>query len=57
MKKQTKKLALSRETVRSLELKSVAGGDSDIGCIIQTWGCPTGDCTEFCPSNRVACKQ
>lgn len=57
MKKQAKKLVLGKETVRSLELGRVAGGESDFGCILPTWGCPTGGCTEYCPSNRVACKQ
>lgn len=56
-KKRLKKLKLVKETVGNLELKHVAGGESDFTCIIPTWGCPTGDCTEYCPSNRVVCKR
>ena len=60
MKKTPKKLVLAKETLGSLELKHVAGGETDWTCVYSnnhTCGCPTGDCTQYCPSNRVVCKQ
>ena len=56
MKKQAKKLVLAKETVRNLELRRVTGGETDFTCPINTFGCPTGDCTATSPSARVVCR-
>jgi len=57
MKKQIKKLVLAKETVRSLDLEHVTGGETDLTCPVYTLGCPTGDCTATSPSARVICKK
>jgi len=57
MKKQVKKLVLAKETVRSLDLGHVTGGETDLTCPVYTLGCPTGDCTATSPSARVICKK
>ncbi|HTG32574.1 MAG TPA: hypothetical protein VLB76_06545 [Thermoanaerobaculia bacterium] len=57
MKKQMKKLVLVKETVQSLDLGRVTGGETDLTCPVNTLGCPSGDCTATSPSARVICKR
>lgn len=57
MKKQMKKLRLAKETMGSLDLGRVTGGETDLACPVYTLGCPTGDCTATSPSARVICKK
>jgi hypothetical protein len=62
-KKITKKLKLSKETLRNLSgshLGLVVGGTiSELRCLISnqlTCGCVSGACTEFCPSQAMVCR-
>lgn len=60
MKKMVRKLVLSKETLRSLdvELRQIVGGETDFGCIISnriSCGC-TDTCTGTSPSVRVVCR-
>lgn len=61
-KKITKKLALSKETLRNLsadDLRAVVGGMTENLCAISneaTCGCASGECAATNPSNRFACR-